>query len=230
MIWVIFIGFAILSFAVNHRLKSKFKKYSKIPLKSGLSGAQIAEKMLSDNGIYDVKVVSVPGMLTDNYNPTNNTINLSESVYNGRSAASAAVAAHECGHAVQHATASSMLKLRSALVPLQNASAKILNIIFIVMIFGGMMFYQTFPYQQVLLIIIAAYSVFALFAVITLPVEFDASRRALNWIDSKGIVTSQEHEAAKDALNWAAMTYVVTALGSIVTLLYYVSMFLGNRD
>ena len=230
MIWVIFIGFAILSFAVNHRLKSKFKKYSKIPLKSGLSGAQIAEKMLSDNGIYDVKVVSVPGMLTDNYNPTNNTINLSESVYNGRSAASAAVAAHECGHAVQHATAYSMLKLRTALVPLQNASAKILNIIFIVMIFGGMMFYQTFPYQQVLLIIIAAYSVFALFAVITLPVEFDASRRALNWIDSKGIVTSQEHEAAKDALNWAAMTYVVTALGSIVTLLYYVSMFLGNRD
>ena len=230
MIWVIFIVFGILSFAVSRRLKNKFKKYSQIPLKSGLSGAQVAEKMLSDSGIYDVKVVSVQGMLTDNYNPTNGTVNLSEEVFNGRSAASAAVAAHECGHAVQHATGYNMLKLRTALVPLQNFSAKILNFIFLAMIFGGMMFYSSFPTDMVLLVIIGVYSVFALFAVVTLPVEFDASRRALNWIDANGIVTSQEHEAAKDALKWAAMTYVVTALGSIVTLLYYVSIFLGNRD
>lgn len=230
MIWVIFIVFGILSFAVSRRLKNKFKKYSKIQLKSGLSGAQVAEKMLADSGIYDVKVVSVKGMLTDNYNPTNSTINLSEEVFNGRSAASAAVAAHECGHAVQHATSYNMLKLRTALVPLQSFSAKILNFIFLAMIFGGMMFYSSFPTDMVLLVIIGVYSVFTLFAVVTLPVEFDASRRALNWIDANGIVTSQEHEAAKDALQWAAMTYVVTALGSIVTLLYYVSMFLGNRN
>ena len=230
MIWVIFIVFGILSFAVSRRLKNKFKKYSKIQLKSGLSGAQVAEKMLADSGIYDVKVVSVKGMLTDNYNPTNGTVNLSEEVFNGRSAASAAVAAHECGHAVQHATGYNMLKLRTALVPLQNFSAKILNFIFLAMIFGGMMFYSSFPTDMVLLVIIGVYSIFTLFAVVTLPVEFDASRRALNWIDANGVVTSQEHEAAKDALKWAAMTYVVTALGSIVTLLYYVSMFLGNRN
>jgi Zn-dependent membrane protease YugP len=230
MIWVIFIVFGILSFAVSRRLKNKFKKYSQIPLKSGLSGSQVAEKMLADNGIYDVKVVSVAGMLTDNYNPTNGTVNLSEGVFNGRSAASAAVAAHECGHAVQHAAGYNMLKLRTALVPLQNFSAKILNFIFLAMIFGGMMFYSSFPTDMVLLVIIGVYSIFTLFAVVTLPVEFDASRRALNWIDANGIVTSQEHEAAKDALKWAAMTYVVTALGSIVTLLYYVSMFVGGRD
>ena len=230
MIWVIFIVFGILSFAVSRRLKSKFKKYSQIQLKSGLSGAQVAEKMLADSGIYDIKVVSVKGMLTDNYNPTNGTVNLSEEVFNGRSAASAAVAAHECGHAVQHATGYNMLKLRTALVPLQNFSAKILNFIFLAMIFGGMMFYSSFPTDMVLLVIIGVYSIFTLFAVVTLPVEFDASRRALNWIDANGVVTSQEHEAAKDALKWAAMTYVVTALGSIVTLLYYVSMFLGNRN
>ena len=186
--------------------------------------------MLADSGIYDIKVVSVKGMLTDNYNPTNGTVNLSEEVFNGRSAASAAVAAHECGHAVQHATGYNMLKLRTALVPLQNFSAKILNFIFLAMIFGGMMFYSSFPTDMVLLVIIGVYSIFTLFAVVTLPVEFDASRRALNWIDANGVVTSQEHEAAKDALKWAAMTYVVTALGSIVTLLYYVSMFLGNRN
>ena len=230
MLIVIFIVFAIISFAVNARLKNKFKKYSQIPLKSGLSGKQVAEKMLADNGIYDVQVVHVQGKLTDNYNPTNKTVNLSEEVYSGRSAASAAIAAHECGHAVQHATAYGMLKLRTALVPLQSASAKIMNFIFLAMIFGGFMFYNAFPYEQVLLLIIGVYSVFTLFAFVTLPVEFDASKRALTWIDTQGIVTSQEHEAAKDALKWAAMTYVVTALGTFVTLLYYVSMFMGSRD
>lgn len=230
MLIVIFIVFAIISFAVNSRLKNKFKKYSKIPLKSGLSGKEIAERMLHDNGIYDVKVIHTPGKLTDNYNPTNKTVNLSEEVYMGRSAASAAIAAHECGHAVQHATAYSMLRLRTALVPIQSASAKIMNFIFLAMIFGGFMFYDAFPQQQVLLIIIGIYSVFTLFAFVTLPVEFDASKRALNWIDTKGIVSSQEHEAAKDALKWAAMTYVVVALGTFVTLLYYVSLFLGSRD
>ena len=230
MLIIIFIVFAILSFAVNARLKSKFKKYSKVSLKSGLSGRAIAERMLHDNGIYDVKILNTPGKLSDHYNPVDKTVNLSDSVYSGISAASAAVAAHECGHAVQHAKAYGMLKLRTALVPLQNVSAKIMNFLFLAMIFGGYMLYDTFPYQLVLMLIISIYAVFTLFAFVTLPVEFDASKRALNWIDAQGIVTSQEHEAAKDALKWAAMTYVVTALGTFVTLLYYVSMFLGSRD
>lgn len=229
-IFVIIIVFAIISFAVNRRLKNKFKKYSKEPLRSGLSGREVAEKMLADNGIYDVKVESVPGHLSDHYNPTNHTVNLSEQVYHGRSIASAAVAAHECGHAVQHAQHYGMLKLRTALVPLQSVSGKIMNFMFLAMIFGGSFLYNTFPTQSILLIIIAAYAVFTLFAFITLPVEFDASNRALAWIDAKGIVTSQEHEGAKDALKWAAMTYVVAAIASLVTLLYYIMAFVGVRD
>jgi len=230
MLILIFIVFAILSFAINARLKSKFKKYSMTPLRSGMSGKEVAERMLADNGIHDVKVTCVAGSLTDHYNPANKTVNLSEPVYAGRSAASAAVAAHECGHAVQHATAYSMLQLRTALVPLQNASAKIMNFIFLASIFGGMFLFNAFPYQQVLLLIIGVYTIFTVFAFVTLPVEFDASKRALAWIDEKGIVTSQEHEAAKDALKWAAMTYVVTAIGTFVTLLYYVAQFMGSRD
>jgi Zn-dependent membrane protease YugP len=229
-IFVIIIGFAIISFAVNQRLKNKFKKYSKEPLHSGMSGRDVAEKMLSDNGIYDVQVISVTGHLSDHYNPANKTVNLSEQVYHGHSIASAAVAAHECGHAVQHANAYSMLKLRSALVPLQSISGKIMNFMFLAMIFGGSFLYSTFPYQNILLIIIAAYAIFTMFAFVTLPVEFDASNRALAWIDDKGIVTSQEHEGAKDALKWAAMTYVVAAIASLVTLLYYIMAFLGVRD
>lgn len=229
-ILVIIIVFAIISFAVNRRLKNKFKKYSQQPLRSGMSGRAVAEKMLADNGIYDVQVISVTGHLSDHYNPTNKTVNLSEQVYHGNSIASAAVAAHECGHAVQHANAYSMLKLRSALVPLQSISGKIMNFMFIAMIFGGSFLYSTFPYQNILLIIIAAYAVFTLFAFVTLPVEFDASNRALAWIDAKGIVTSQEHEGAKDALKWAAMTYVVAAIASLVTLLYYIMAFLGVRE
>ena len=227
---VIIIVFAIISFAVSSRLKGKFKKYSQQTLRSGLSGKEVAEKMLADNGIYDVQVVSVPGQLSDHYNPTNKTVNLSEEVYHGRSIASAAVAAHECGHAVQHATEYGMLKLRTALVPLQAISGKIMNFIFMIMIFGGAFLYQTFPYDIVLLVIIAAYAVFTIFAFVTLPVEFDASNRALAWINDKGIVSSQEHEGAKDALNWAARTYVVAAVASLVTLLYYIMAFLGARD
>ena len=227
---VIMIAFAIISFAVNARLKNKFKKYSKQALRSGLSGREVAERMLADRGIYDVQVTSVKGHLSDNYNPTNKTINLSEQVYHGRSIASAAVAAHECGHAVQHAQAYNMLKLRTALVPLQAISGKIMNIMFWVMILGGSFLYSTFPYQNILLIIIAVYTIFTLFAFVTLPVEFDASNRALAWIDEKGIVTSQEHEGAKDALKWAAMTYVVAAIASLVTLLYFIMAFMGGRD
>jgi Zn-dependent membrane protease YugP len=230
MIFVIMIVFGILSFAVSRRLKNKFKKYSKIPLSKNFSGAEIAKLMLADHGINDVEVTCVQGQLTDHYNPTNKTVNLSEEVYNGRNAAAAAVASHECGHAVQHATAYSMLEFRSAMVPVQNASAKVLNIIMMMMLFGGFFLFSAFPINLVLMVIIGAYGIMTLFSFVTLPVEFDASRRALAWIDERGIVNSDEHAMAKDALKWAAMTYVVVALGSLVTLLYYVSIFLGGRD
>jgi Zn-dependent membrane protease YugP len=186
MIIVIAIVFMIISFAISSRLKSKFKKYSQVPLSSNLSGKEVAERMLADNGIYDVKVICHEGTLTDHYNPAQKTVNLSEPVYHGRNAAAAAVSAHECGHAVQHATAYSFLELRTALVPLQNASGKILNFILLASIFGGMFFFSIFPTDLVLLTIIGVYSVLTLFAFITLPVEFDASRRALQWIDARG--------------------------------------------
>lgn len=224
------IVFGIISFAVSSKLKSKFKKYSQIPLNKNLSGAEIAQLMLADNGIHDVKVTSVQGQLTDHYNPVNKTVNLSEAVYHGRNAAAAAVAAHECGHAVQHAKAYSMLEFRSAMVPVQNASGKIMNVIFMMMLFGGFLLPSLIPFKLALLIIIGCYAVFTLFAFVTLPVEFDASKRALAWVEERGIVTSSEHGMAKDALKWAAMTYVVAAIASLVTLLYYVSLFLGNRD
>jgi Zn-dependent membrane protease YugP len=169
--------------------------------------------------------------LTDHYNPIDKTVNLSQEVYHGRNAAATAVAAHECGHAVQHATAYSFLQLRSAMVPIQNVSAKVINFIFMIMMFGAFFAQGLLPMKLALLIIIACYGVFALFALITLPVEFDASKRALAWVDARGIVTRQEHGMAKDALKWAAMTYVVAAVGAVTTLLYYVMMFLGaNRD
>lgn len=230
MLIVIFIVFAIASFAVSNTLKRKFKKYSQIPLSSGMSGREIAEKMLKDNRIYDVSVVHIGGSLTDHYNPTNKTVNLSEAVYSGRSAASAAIAAHECGHAVQHATAYNMLTLRTTLVPLQNVSAKIMNFLFMAMLFGGMFLSSMFSMELILLVVIAVNLVFTLFAFITLPVEFDASKRALQWIEANNVVTSQEYEMSKDALKWAAMTYVVVALGALTTLLYYVMIFLGGRD
>lgn len=230
MIIVIIVGFMIISFAVSRRLKNKFKKYSQTPLKSNLSGAEVAKLMLADNGISDVEVTCVQGQLTDHYNPANKTVNLSEAVYHGRNAASAAIASHECGHAVQHATAYSMLEFRTAMVPIQNASAKILNFIVLASIFGGAFLFSAFPVNTVLLVVIGTYGVMTLFTFVTLPVEFDASNRALAWIKQRNIVDGQEHEMAKDALKWAAMTYVVAAIGSLVTLLYYVSLFLGGRD
>ncbi|MEM9859365.1 MAG: zinc metallopeptidase [Bacteroidota bacterium] len=227
---IIMIVFGIISFAVSSRLKSKFKKYSQVPLNKNLSGAEIAQLMLADHNIHDVQVTCVQGKLTDHYNPSNRTVNLSEEVYHGRNAAAAAVSAHECGHAVQHATAYSMLEFRSAMVPVQNASAKILNIIMMVMLFGGFFLFNTFPVDLVLLVIIGAYGVMTLFSFVTLPVEFDASKRALAWVQDRNIVNNSEYDMAKDALKWAAMTYVVVAVSSLVTLLYYISMFLGSRD
>lgn len=200
MIIVIAVVFMIISYAVSNKLKRKFKKYSQTPLQSNLSGAEIAKLMLSDNGIYDVEITCVQGKLTDHYNPSNKTVNLSEAVYHGRNAASAAVASHECGHAVQHATAYSMLAFRSAMIPIQNVSAKVMNFIVMTSIFGSMFMYQTFPMQSVLLIIIATYGVMTLFSFVTLPVEFDASNRALAWIKQRNIVNIEEHDMAKDAL------------------------------
>ncbi|HEU5292216.1 MAG TPA: zinc metallopeptidase [Cyclobacteriaceae bacterium] len=222
--------FMLVGWIVSSRLKGKFHQYSQIQLKQNLTGADVARLMLADNGISDVKVISVEGQLTDHYNPANKTVNLSPDVYNGRNAAATAVAAHECGHAVQHAKAYSMLELRSALVPIQNISAKIINMIFLAMMFGAFAVKGLFSFDTALLVIIACYGVFALFSLITLPVEFDASKRALVWIEQRGIVTTQEHDMAKDALKWAAMTYVVAAIGAITMLLYYVMIFLGRRD
>lgn len=230
MIFVISIITLLVSLYVSHRLKSKFEQYSQIPLKSGMTGKEIAEKMLAYYNIRDVKVISVEGRLTDHYNPLDKTVNLSHDVYAGNSAASAAVAAHECGHAVQHARAYSMLQLRSTLVPFQNVSAKVLNIVMIASMFGGMALGGPGAIPIILLVIIACNFVITAFALITLPVEFDASQRALAWIDQQGVVTSSEHAMAKDALKWAALTYVVAALGSLAQLLYYISIFLGRRN
>lgn len=227
---IITVFFMLVGWIVSSRLKGKFAKYSQVQLKQNLSGADVARLMLADSGISDVKVISVEGQLSDHYNPANRTVNLSADVYNGRNAAATAVAAHECGHAVQHAKAYSMLELRSALVPIQNISAKIINFIFLAMMFGAYALGGIFSYDTALIVIIACYGVFALFALVTLPVEFDASKRALAWIETRGIVTSQEHDMAKDALKWAAMTYVVAAIGAITMLLYYVMIFLGRRD
>lgn len=227
---IIGVVFMLVGMLVSGRLKSKFREYSQIRLNQNLTGAEIARLMLADNGIHDVQVISVDGQLTDHYNPVNKTVNLSHDVYNGRNAAAAAVAAHECGHAVQHATAYSMLELRSAMVPIQNITSRIMNIIFIMMMFGAFAVKGLFSFDTALLVIIASYTVFALFALITLPVEFDASRRALAWIEARGIVTTREHEMAKDALKWAAMTYVVAALAALASLMYWVMIFLGRRE
>lgn len=228
--FLIGVVFMIIGAIVSSRLKSKFHKYSQIQLQKNLTGAEVARLMLADHGIHDVQVISVQGELTDHYNPANKTVNLSEAVYHGRNAAATAVAAHECGHAVQHATAYSMLQFRSAMVPIQNISASVLNFIFMIMLFGGFLAPGLLPLNTALLVIIICYGVFALFSIITLPVEFDASKRALAWVESRGIVNRQEHDMAKDALNAAAKTYVVAAIGAITMLLYYVMMFLGRRD
>lgn len=229
-VFVIGAIFMVIGMIVSGRLKSKFREYSQVQLSRDLTGADVARLMLADNGITDVQVVSVEGELTDHYNPANKTVNLSPAVYHGRNAAATAVAAHECGHAVQHARAYSMLEFRSAMVPIQNVSGKVMNMIFWVMILGGSFAHTMLPWNMALLIIIACYGVFTLFAFVTLPVEFDASKRALAWIEARGIVNRQEHDMAKDALKWAAMTYVVAAIGALTTLLYYVMIFLGNRE
>lgn len=223
-IWVIFIGFMILSWIVSMVLKSKFKKYSRIPLENGMSGREVAEKMLRDNGIYDVKVESVQGMLTDHYNPENKTINLSQDVYTGRSISSAAVAAHETGHAVQHATAYAWLGVRSRLVPVVSLSSKWVQWILL----GGILLIKTFP--ALLLAGIILFALTTLFSFITLPVEINASQRALAWLSTSGITSYENHSKAQDALKWAAYTYVVAALGSLATLLYYIMIFTGARD
>jgi Zn-dependent membrane protease YugP len=217
----------LVSMFVSNRLKSKFKKYSKIQLKNGLSGKEIAEKMLADNGISDVQVVSVKGQLTDHYNPMSKTVNLSESVYSQRNAAAAAVAAHECGHAVQHAQAYSWLTLRSQIVPAVGVSSKLSN--FVIMAGLILMYSGSALGSMLFLVGIGLFAMTTLFTFITLPVEFDASNRALAWLESSQMVTQEEHAGAKDALKWAARTYVVAALGSLATLLYFISMFMGRR-
>lgn len=226
---IIGLFFMAIGWLVSSRLKSKFAEYSQVHLTKDLTGAEIARLMLADNGIGDVQVISVQGELSDHYNPANKTVNLSEAVYYGRNAAATAVASHECGHAVQHAKAYSMLQLRSALVPIQNISGQVINVVFMLMMFGAFFAKGLLPIGTALIVIIVCYGVFALFALITLPVEFDASKRALAWIESRGIVTRQEHDMAKDALKWAAMTYVVAAIGAVTMLLYYVMIFLGGR-
>ncbi len=221
--WIIFIGIAVLSWLVSYRLQSKFKKYSQIPIPNGMTGRDIAEKMLRDNGIYDVKVTSTSGHLTDHYNPTDHTVNLSESVYNSNSIAAAAVAAHECGHAVQHATAYAPLKMRSALVPIVSFSSNIMTWVLL----GGMLLLGVFP--QLLLFGIILFAMTTLFSFITLPVEINASQRAVAWLSNAGVTNATTYPMAVDALKSAAYTYVVAALGSLATLLYYIMIFLGGR-
>lgn len=218
----LFVG---ISLFVSMILKKKFSKYSKIPLANGLTGKEIAEKMLRENGIYDVQVISAQGFLSDHYNPVNKTINLSSDVYNGTSISAAAVAAHECGHAVQHATAYSWLMMRSRLVPVVQLSSNLVNIVLLI---GVIM--AASGNTTLLLVGIAMMAVTVLFTLITLPVEFDASHRALAWLDRTNVTNSNEYPKAKDALKWAAMTYVVAALAAVVTLIQYIMIYLGSRD
>jgi uncharacterized protein len=217
-------GIMLASWAVSARLKSKFEHYSKLQLQNGLSGAEIAEKMLADNGITDVRVISTPGQLTDHYNPADKTVNLSESVYNQRNAAAAAVAAHECGHAVQHARAYDWLTFRSRLVPVVSIASNYVQWILL----AGIVMVNTFP--QLLLLGILIFASTTLFSIITLPVEYDASNRALAWLKNKNMLNPAEYAGAEDALKWAARTYVVAAIGSLGTLLYYLSIYMGRRD
>ena len=223
-IYLISIAFMIIGWLVSRQLKSKFEKYSQTPISSGLSGQQIAEKMLRDHNIHDVKVISVEGRLTDHYNPLDRTVNLSHDVYYGRNAAAAAVSAHECGHAVQHARAYSMLQLRSALVPMVSFASKWVHWVLL----AGIVMVNTFP--SLLLLGITLFAATTAFSFVTLPVEFDASKRALVWLESSNVTTSQEHVQSKDALWWAAMTYVVAALAALATLMYYVMIYMGRRD
>lgn len=221
---ILMIIILIPSFIVSARFRSKIKKYTQMPLFSGLSGKETAERMLADHGIFDVSVVVSSGILSDHYNPQTKTVSLSKEVYYGRNVAAAAIAAHECGHAVQHATAYSFLQMRSALVPIVSFSSQIITWV----ILAGIILINTFP--QIMLAGIILFGITTLFSFITLPVEFNASRRAVLWLSNSGMVTSQQETAVKDGLYWAAMTYVVAALGSLATLIYYIMIFLGSRD
>lgn len=221
---IIFGGFMLLSWFISYRLKSKFKKYSTIPMSSGITGREVAEKMLYDHGIYDVRIVSVEGQLTDHYNPLTKTVNLSREVYYGNHIAAGAVSAHECGHAIQHSTAYAWLKMRSSLVPVVSFASNWVQWVLL----GGILLINVFP--QLLLIGIILFALTTLFSFITLPVEINASNRAIVWLLKSGIASYGTLPKAQDALRWAAYTYVVAALGSLATLLYYIMIYLGRRE
>jgi Zn-dependent membrane protease YugP len=221
---IIIISMAV-SWFVSWRLKSKFEHYSNVHLRNGMSGKEVAEKMLRDNGINDVQVMSVPGQLTDHYNPENKTVNLSEAVYMQRNAAAAAVAAHECGHAVQHQVGYSMLQLRSKLVPVVSISSNLMQFV----IMGGIIVMAMSGNKLILTIGVIMFALTTLFAFVTLPVEYDASNRAMKWLRDTGTVTTEEYVGVKDSLKWAARTYVVAAIGSLVQLLYFASLLMGGR-
>jgi uncharacterized protein len=224
---LIIIAFMLIGLLVQNRLKSKFSKYSKIPLQTGVSGRDVAIKMLQDNGIHDVEVMSVPGKLTDHYNPAKKTVNLSPEVYNGRSVAAAAVAAHECGHAIQHAQAYKWLEFRSAMVPAVNFSSRAMSFIFLFMLLG-MGVVNIFSLNTVLITMIVLQGLITVFTLVTLPVEYDASDRALVYLNQSGITGTLENDQAKDALKWAANTYLVAALASLTQLAYYILLFMGR--
>lgn len=222
--WILFIAVALISYLVQANLKSKFERFSKIPLPNGMTGRDVAIKMLHDNGIYDVQVISTPGMLTDHYNPMNKTVNLSQGVYGECSIAAAAVAAHECGHAVQHARAYAPLRMRSALVPIVQFSSSIVSWVLL----AGMLLMNTF--SGLLFLGILLFAVTTLFSFITLPVEIDASRRALVWLNTAGVTNVNTHDKATEALKSAAYTYVVAALSSLATLVYYIMIYMSRRE
>ena len=226
MLILISIVFTVIGMILSGTLRSKFKRYSQVPLTNGMSGAQIAATMLRHYGIHDVEITQVEGQLTDHYNPANKTVNLSQDVYHGRNVAAAAVAAHECGHAVQHATAYSMLQLRSALVPLVNIAASIQQYLFMFALVG----LSTIKNPIIMYVVLIVFGITCLFSLITLPVEFDASRRALAWLDNSGVARAEQYDGAKDALFWAAMTYVAAALAALLQFLYLLMRFLGNRE
>lgn len=225
MLMIISIVFMIIGGILSARLKSKFNQYSEVPLTNGMSGAQVADAMLKHYGLHDVEIIQVEGQLTDHYNPQNKTVNLSYEVYHGRNVAAAAVAAHECGHAVQHATAYSMLQFRSAMVPIVNIAANIQQYLFMFSL--AMMSSMG---QGMLLVCLIVYGITTTFSLVTLPVEFDASRRALAWLDSSNVARGEQYNGAKDALFWAAMTYVAAALAALVQLLYLLLRYMGSRD
>lgn len=225
MLMIISIVFMIIGGILSARLKSKFNQYSEVPLTNGMSGAQVADAMLKHYGLNDVEIIQVEGQLTDHYNPQNKTVNLSYEVYHGRNVAAAAVAAHECGHAVQHATAYSMLQFRSAMVPIVNIAANIQQYLFMVSLA-----LMSSMGQGMLLVCLIVYGITTTFSLVTLPVEFDASRRALAWLDSSNVARGEQYNGAKDALFWAAMTYVAAALAALVQLLYLLLRYMGSRD